>query len=367
MDFGKRIRWWLEGLGAATHFVALKPRNGQHDASRGVKRATASTGKPGGSSRPANGRERSSSLVLPVKRDLRVIGGRYQLLDELGNGRGVAVYRALDLRIGRIVVLKAIIAADLSPKELRRQRERIYQEARTAGRTTHPGIVTVHDLATDEAGHPYIVMECVEGETLDQVLNRRATEGPLNLAQRLAIAIQLATALDYAHRNRVVHRDIKPSNILISENCTAKIVDFGIALVADGKTNGDGQLPGTPAFVAPELLKDSPASPRSDIFSLGVVLYWMFTGEMPFSGNTVTEIVHNVAHTDVPPAREVNWALPEELDEMLGKCLAKNPAGRYPSAGMLAADLVALRDGKARPVRVPQHAVGQTADLYQMK
>jgi serine/threonine-protein kinase len=183
----------------------------------------------------------------------------------------------------------------------------------------------------------------------------------------MSIAIQLAKALGYAHRHGVVHRDIKPSNVLISEDGHAKIVDFGIAMVADPKANESDQLPGTPAFVAPELLRDSPANARSDIFSLGVVLYWMFTGEIPFSGSTVTEITYNVAHTNPPPARQVNWALPEELDEVLRKCLAKNPAERYASAGMLAADLVALRDGRPQAARALHESTHHAEILYQAK
>jgi serine/threonine-protein kinase len=271
------------------------------------------------------------------------------------------------LRIGRVVALKAIIADDLSPEELRQQKEWFYREARTAGKMTHPGIVTVLDIAEDEAGHPYIVMEYVEGEPLERALSRRDLQEPLNFSQRMSIAIQLAKALDYAHRHGVVHRDIKPSNVLISEDGHAKIVDFGIAMIAEPKANGSDQLPGTPAFVAPELLRDSPANARSDIFSLGVVLYWMFTGEIPFSGSTVTEITYNVAHTNPPPARQVNWALPEELDEVLRKCLAKNPAERYASAGMLAADLVALRDGRPQAARALHESTHHAEILYQAK
>jgi len=372
MDLMTRVRMALERRGAETLFAPRrlandrKPLDPVHG-SPAEERAAESGWKPFVLGQPANVRERGSSVAFPIKSDIQVIGGRYELIEELGCGRAVAVYKALDLRIGRVVALKMIIADDLSPEELRQQKEWFYREARTAGKMTHPGIVTVLDIAEDEAGHPYIVMEYVEGEPLERALSRRDVEEPLNLSQRMSIAIQLAKALDYAHRHGVVHRDIKPSNVLISDDCHAKIVDFGIAMVADPKANGNGQLPGTPAFVAPELLQDSAASARSDIFSLGVVLYWMFTSEIPFPGSTVTEITYNVAHTNPPPARQVNWALPEELDEVLRKCLAKNPADRYASAGMLAADLVALREGKPRAARPLQQSIEQTAVLYQMK
>ena len=292
-----------------------------------------------------------SPIVSSANQVIQTIG-RYELVQQLGRGPTGAVYKALDLKLGRTVALKALLPNGLSAEQLLAQKERLYREARTAAKMMHPGIVTVFDAAEDTLGNPYIVMEYVEGQTLAQALHQKHSEEPLSLAARLEIAIQITKTLDYAHRRGVIHRDIKPSNVLISLEGNAKIADFGIAMNLNGESAEDGRIPGTPAFVAPELLDGSSATAASDLFSIGVLLYWMFTGEIPFSGKTVTEIVHQVAHVNPVPARRLNWALPQELDRVLGRCLAKKPADRYPSASELAADLIALRDGRLEAARL---------------
>jgi hypothetical protein len=294
----------------------------------------------------------ASPIVSSAHQRLQTIG-RYELLQELGRGPVGAVYKALDLKLGRIVALKVMLpGGGLSMEESHAQKEKLYHEARTAAKMMHPGIVTVFDAAEDNLGNPYIVMEYVEGHTLARALDLLYSDEPLSLAARLEIAIQVARTLDYAHRRGIVHRDIKPSNILISAEGNAKIADFGIAMHLNGEAAEESKIPGTPAFVAPEILKGAPASAAGDIFSLGVVLYWMFTGEIPFSGKTVTEIVHQVAHANPRPARRLNWALPQDLDRILDRCLSKKPADRYASAGELAADLTALRDGRLENARL---------------
>jgi tRNA A-37 threonylcarbamoyl transferase component Bud32 len=292
-----------------------------------------------------------SPITTSTNQILRTIG-RYELVQELGRGPAGAVYKALDLKLGRIVALKVMNPSSHSAEELHSLKEKLYHEARTAAKMMHPGIVTVFDAAEDNLGNPYIVMEYVDGETLAQSLDPRYSDDPLSLAHRMEIAIQISRTLDYAHRRGIVHRDIKPSNILITSEGNAKIADFGIAMHLNGGSVEQSKIPGTPAFVSPELLKGSPATPGSDIFSLGVLLYWMFTGEIPFSGRTVTEIVHQVAHANPLPARRLNWALPLELDRILDRCLAKKPSERYSGAGELAADLIALRDGRLENARL---------------
>ncbi len=295
-----------------------------------------------------------------AKRRIPPIAGRYELMEELGQGSAIAVYKALDLRIGRVVAVKFLRADARYPEEqMRQQKERLWREARTAGKLMHPGIVTVLDVAEDGAGHPYLVMEFVEGDTLDQALARKDHERLPDLVRRLDLAVEIARTLDYAHRHGVVHRDIKPANILLTANGHVKIADFGIALLARTPAAASDPVPGTPGFVAPELLHGAVAGACSDVFSLGVVLYWMFTGEMPFQGRSVTEITHQVAHVHPLPARQVNWALPLELEEILNKCLAKDPAERYTSAAQLVADLAVLREGRfgvpspSNPAREP--------------
>jgi tRNA A-37 threonylcarbamoyl transferase component Bud32 len=295
--------------------------------------------------------EAGSPIVTSLNQVLRTIG-RFELIQEVGRGPASAVYKALDLKLGRIVALKALLPDRHSSQEIHAQREKLSREARTAAKLTHPGIVAVYDTAEDTLGNPYIVMEYVDGETLSQALHRRHLEEPMSLAERLELAIQIARTLDYAHRAGVIHRDIKPSNVLLTSEGNAKIADFGIAMHLGGDSPEGDKLPGTPAFVAPELLHGAPAKAASDIFSLGVLMYWMFTGEMPFTGNSVTEIVHQVTYADPIPARRVNWALPEELDGILLRCLHKSPADRYSSAGELAAELTAMRDGQLSRARL---------------
>jgi predicted Ser/Thr protein kinase len=292
-----------------------------------------------------------SPIVSSTNQKLQTIG-RYELLKELGSGPAGAVYKALDLKLGRTVALKVVLPGGHSAEEQRAQKERLYHEARTAAKLMHPGIVTIFDTAEDALGNPYIVMEYVEGQTLAQALHLQYSDEPLSLAERLEIAIQVSRTLDYAHRRGIVHRDIKPSNILITAEGNAKIADFGIAMHLNGENTTESKIPGTPAFVAPEILNGAPANAAGDIFSLGVVMYWMFTGEIPFSGRTVTEIVHQVAHANPLPARRLNWALPQELDRILERCLAKKPADRYASSAELAADLVTLRDGRLESARL---------------
>jgi class 3 adenylate cyclase/tRNA A-37 threonylcarbamoyl transferase component Bud32 len=277
--------------------------------------------------------------------------GRYEIVEELGRGAMGAVYKAIDPQIGRTVALKVILTRGLTSEEMRTLKERFYREARAAGKLTHPGIVTIYDVAEDSYGSPYLVMEFVEGTSLDKALAPGGTAQSFPFSERLSLAIEIAAALDYAHRNGVIHRDIKPSNILMTRDGHSKIADFGIAKLVGSQATIGGQVLGTPAFVSPEQLTGSPADGRSDIFSLGVMLYWIFTGERPFHGETMTTISYKVVHTMPPPARELNRALPEELDQILFRCLAKNPADRYQAASELTAELESLRDTISRRAR----------------
>ncbi|MSO21605.1 MAG: serine/threonine protein kinase [Acidobacteria bacterium] len=243
----------------------------------------------------------------------------------------------------------------------------------------HAGLVTIFDVSEDEQGNPYIVMEYVDGETLEEALTPRFGKQLLNLSQRLDVAIEIAHAVDYAHCRGIIHRDLKPSNVLLTADLHTKVVDFGIARLVDlnraelnyidgqaQASEGDSGVPGTPEFVAPELLHGMAAARSSDIFSLGVTLYWIFTGDLPFSGRSVTEIIYNGAHNQPAPVRQLNWALPSELDAVLRRCLAKDPGARYRSAGELAADLQVLRyahntqapSGLANDAQLPRALAG---------
>jgi serine/threonine protein kinase len=276
--------------------------------------------------------------------------GRYEVLEELGRGSMGVVYRARDPQIGRIVAIKVIHTANASQQEIERFKQRFQREAQAAGRMSHPGIVTIHDIAEDETGQPYLVMEYIEGAPLDFLMVPPAPRP--SLTEILDIAIQVAQALDYAHRNGVIHRDIKPANILVTPDGRAKIADFGIAKLAGLDLTQEGHSVGTPSFMSPEQFRGSGVDARSDIFSFGAVLYWMSTGEKPFTGESVTEVSFKVAFDAPAPAQQRNAALPAGLDVVLTRCLAKQPEQRYSSCGELAADLEALKAGRPLSARL---------------
>lgn len=274
--------------------------------------------------------------------------GRYEVLEEIGRGAMGAVYKARDPQIGRIVAIKIILTAGRHPEELAQYKLRFHREAQTAGQLSHPGIVTIHDIAEDDDGQPYLVMEFVDGISLHRML-RPAHSGHLPerlpLDQALDIGAQVAEALDFAHKRGVIHRDVKPGNILITADGRAKIADFGIAKFADAESTRSSTVIGTPAYMAPELLRGGTVDARSDIFSAGAMLYWILTGQKPFPGDDLTSVSFKVVYTDPPRPTEVVPELPPDLDTVISRCLAKNPAERYPTAKDLAADLQLVRAG----------------------
>ncbi len=286
--------------------------------------------------------------------------GRYEIIQELGRGNMGAVYKARDPQIGRIVAVKVILTANLTPEELEEYKGRFFREAQTAGQMAHPGIITIHDISEDELGQPYIVMEFIEGAELGKLMTpNKAGVVPrrFTLRELLDIGAQVADALDYAHRRGIIHRDIKPANILITSEGRAKIADFGIAKMAGTSVTQAGLLVGTPSFMAPELFTGAPSDARTDIFSLGVMLYWMLTGQKPFDGATLTEVAYKVVHSTPVPPQELNARLPAEFNAVISRCLAKNPAERYASARELATALEALKSRlPAAPAPAPPKA-----------
>jgi serine/threonine-protein kinase len=280
--------------------------------------------------------------------------GRYEVVTELGRGSMGAVYKARDPQIGRTVAIKIILTANLSAEALDQYKQRFIREAQAAGQMSHPGIVTIHDIAEDASGQPFLVMEFIEGIALDRLLLPGAERLPLERC--LDIGIQVAEALEYAHRRGVIHRDIKPANILLTNDGRAKIADFGIAKLAGVQLTQTGQMMGTPAFMSPEQFSGDAVDARSDLFSLGAMLYWMVTGEKPFGGESLTVVSFRVVYTEPIPASRANPALPSELDAVFSRCMAKNPSHRYASCRELMDDLKAVKEGRAiktQPVPVP--------------
>jgi hypothetical protein len=270
--------------------------------------------------------------------------GRYEIVAELGRGGMGVVYKARDPKIDRFVAVKTICLVGHVVEEEQEYRERFFQEAQAAGRLLHPGIVTIFDVGEDpENRDPYIVMEYVAGVPLNGML---AEGQPLPLNTALRLAQQLAEALDCAHAQGVVHRDIKPANILVTANGQAKVTDFGIARLSLTHLTLPGRALGTPAFSSPEQLNGDPVDNRSDIFSLGVILYNMVTGYRPFQGNSVMTVCYKVVNREPLAPTDLDPQLPRGLDAVIARAMAKRPADRYQRGMELALDLGELLEGR---------------------
>jgi eukaryotic-like serine/threonine-protein kinase len=265
----------------------------------------------------------------------------YNIVGKLGGGGMGVVYEAEDTRLGRHVALKFIPENMLHD---RKSLERFVREARAASQLNHPGICTIHDIE-DMNGHPFIVMEKLEGTSLKERIRGNAME----LDEILDIGIQVTDALGASHAKGIIHRDIKPANIFVMPTGQAKILDFGLAKLAVGDTATEdsltavGVVPGTAVYMSPEQARGEEIDPRSDLFSLGVVLYEMSTGKKPFSGaNVVTTLDAVLNQKPISPV-QLNRRLPVELEGIIGRAMEKNKGNRYPNAQAMKGDLVSLK------------------------
>jgi serine/threonine-protein kinase len=260
--------------------------------------------------------------------------GRYKVAEELGRGAMGVVYRAQDPTIGRQVAIKVINERYLASVGVEAEEyfERFRREAEVAGSLSHRGIVKIYDL-----GPNYIVMELVEGQTLATLMHGRAKQ---HLSTVLEIVSQVAAALDHAHGKGIVHRDVKPANVMIEADGTVKVMDFGLARIDSSTLTAAGEILGSASYMAPELIVGRPASPQSDLFSLGVVAYELLTADRPFGGASVSAIIHSIVEKTPRPVHTLNLSLPPAYDEIFAKVLAKDPRSRYPSASAFADALV---------------------------
>ena len=274
--------------------------------------------------------------------------GHYRILGELGGGGMGVVYRAEDVRLGRSVAIKVL------PEQFHGDPialERFHREARAAAALNHPAICIIHDVGHDQ-GHPFIAMELLEGRTLKQLVDHQ----PLSAAEIFRYAIQIADALDAAHGKNVIHRDLKPANIFVTARGQAKVLDFGVAKMLEpasvGATASDtgvtrpGAIPGTISYMSPEQVRGELLDARSDLFSFGIVLYEMATGEHPFSGPTVGAIFDRILHGKPRPPRELNPTISGRLETIILKALEKACDRRFFSAAAMRA---ALEDANAHP------------------
>lgn len=279
----------------------------------------------------------------------------YQITGTLGQGGMGVVYKAIDQKLQRPVAIKTLPAERLGDEKLRL---RLLTEARAASNLNHPNICTVYEI--DEAdGVLFIAMEYVKGHGLDEEIK----QGPIEIQKALGIATQIAAGLEKAHRENIVHRDIKPSNIVLTEEGTAKILDFGLArmvkqmggisitdaITRDVSLTEPGSVIGTIAYMSPEQLNAEVVDNRSDIFSFGVLLYEMLRGQLPFRGPTLVQLIQSILQDQPEPLRRVNTNLPAELDRIIDKALAKNRDHRYSKIKDLHEDLTRLSDSLKKP------------------
>jgi serine/threonine protein kinase len=264
--------------------------------------------------------------------------GRFETVRRLGRGGMGSVYLAEDRKIGRQVAIKEIrIERGVSETVLAEARIRFEVELRAAGRLSHPNIATVYDAFETEDSY-CIALEYVPGISLDE---RLKAGPPLTATAAARLGGQIAAGLDYAHRRGIVHRDVKPGNILLSEEGEVKITDFGIAKLASLDVTQTGIALGTPSYMSPEQIQGQTLDGRSDQFSLGVLLYQMLTGRLPFAGENAHSVLYKVLHAEPERPGAINPALSSAVDRVLAKALAKEPAGRYATCGELARELAA--------------------------
>lgn len=272
--------------------------------------------------------------------------GHYRIVARIGAGGMGEVFLAEDTRLGRKAAIK-FLPAELAGNQERRQR--FLTEAKAASALNHPHVCTVYDVGETAEGIPFIAMEFVDGDSLDKLLSRK----PLEVAKIVDIVVQVADALDAAHTSRIVHRDIKPANISLNERGKVKVLDFGLAkrlphsaekfeATHDVHQTQDGQVLGTPSYMSPEQALGKELDHRTDIFSLGVVLYQMITGQLPFRGASLGEIVSNIIQAQPQAIARFNYNVPPELERITLKCLQKSPDRRYQSARELMVDLESL-------------------------
>ena len=282
--------------------------------------------------------------------------GRYEVIDELGDGAMGRVYRAWDPAVNRVVAVKTIKSEYLTRDTADEYLKRFRREAQSAGGLNHPAIVRVFDLGED-----FLVMELVEGRTLHRLIRE---EGRLAPEKALRLLAPVADAVDHAHRAGIVHRDIKPANVMVDPAGQPKLMDFGVAKIEASVMTTAGQILGSPSYMSPEQIAGENVTSRSDLYSLAVVAYEMLTGQPPFQGKTITQVIYKVMHEAPAPPRQWNAALPARYDDVFARALAKDPAARFPTAAefVAALDIRELEYMLSEPVAASPPAAAPPGD-----
>jgi serine/threonine-protein kinase len=291
------------------------------------------------------------SASNPAAPEPSEIAGRYQVVKKLGAGAFGTVYKAKDKRLERMVAIKTIRLEGLAASQagLKEMVERFEREAKTAAKLKHPGIVTIYDYDFSESqGFSYIAMEFIDGVGLDRII---AETGRLSVERAAALGVQIADALDYAHKFGVVHRDIKPANIMIEAGDRVKITDFGIAKPGDSAEHltVTGSLLGTPSYMSPEQARGQKLDGRSDLFSVGCVIYEMVAGRKAFRGDSITALLFKIITEEPQSIHELEPSVPEAMVRLVQKAISKAPEARYQTGRELADDLLAMTRAGAMP------------------
>lgn len=259
--------------------------------------------------------------------------GRYEILGELGKGSMGLVYKAQDPKINRLLAIKTIRFSDEFEADVIQDiKERFFTEAEIAGRLNHPSIVTIYDVGED-GDLTYMAMEFLQGKDLDKCITK---DSLLPIPHTLEVVARVAEALDFAHRTHVIHRDIKPANIMLLDNGGIKVTDFGIAKAISSSRTRTGVILGTPNYMSPEQILGQKIDPRSDIFSLGVLFFQLLTGEPPFRGENLSNLLYQITQVRHPSIRGINPKVPKACEQIIDKALSKDPERRFQRAGEMA-------------------------------
>jgi serine/threonine-protein kinase len=273
-----------------------------------------------------------------------ILNDRYRLIEQIGTGGMAVIYRAQDLELNRIVSVKILRPSLVDDPEFL---IRFKREAQSAANLSHPNIVTVHDVGQDGPKTHYIVMEYVPGQDLKRIIRAR---GAFDVDAALAVIIEVCKGVGYAHRAGLVHCDIKPQNILITPENSVKVTDFGIARALSGtQPEAEDTVWGSPHYFSPEQALGEGCTPASDVYSIGIVLFELLTGKLPFAGTDSRDLALAHIKQEPPSLASINPALPQELDRILRKVLSKEPSARYRTADQLGRILEKYREQGRQP------------------
>jgi serine/threonine-protein kinase len=327
---------WVRHTDALTMALARRPRRrkvAREDKEKEATAAESSTTSDSASHAPARP---TGTMVVRNGNGPPAALGRYQIIKELGRGAMGVVYLGKDPTIQRHVAIKTMRLDEIdNEEELKQFRDRFFREAESTGRLSHPNIVTVYD-AGEQEGLAYIAMEYLEGAMLSNYCQKTTL---LPAKQTLQIVAAVADALDYAHSQGVVHRDVKPPNIMILKQRLVKVMDFGIAKMASASKTQASMILGTPRYMSPEQATGKDVDGRSDVFSLGIVLFELLSGEKPFNAENMPALVMRIAKSPHPPLLKYRRDLPTRVQSILDRALQKEISNRYRHAGDMAEDL----------------------------